>query len=158
VPYTAYETPFGQGWIQFADGIPVRTGLPAALPPDEAFDANPPPGIAALREGLERYFSGKGPLPSEGDMIERAATTELTGRIYRRVAAIRPGQTMTYAAIAAAVGAPGAARAVGAAMARNKFAPMIPCHRVVGSDGSLRGYAGGIEMKRALLNMEAGRG
>jgi O-6-methylguanine DNA methyltransferase len=63
---------------------------------------------------------------------------------------------MTYAAVAAAVGRPGAARAVGAAMAANRFAPMIPCHRVVGSDGSLRGYAGGVEMKRYLITLEAG--
>ena len=62
---------------------------------------------------------------------------------------------MTYADVAALVGRPRAARAVGAAMAKNRFAPMIPCHRVIGTDGSLRGYAGGIEMKRRLLDMEA---
>jgi len=62
---------------------------------------------------------------------------------------------MTYAAVASQVGHPGAARAIGAAMAKNRFAPMIPCHRVVGTDGSLRGYAGGLAMKRHLLEVEA---
>jgi O-6-methylguanine DNA methyltransferase len=77
--------------------------------------------------------------------------------IYERVVAIPPGSTLTYAEVARECGAPGAARAVGAAMAENPVAPLIPCHRVVGSDGSLRGYAGGIEMKRRLLDMEASR-
>jgi len=75
--------------------------------------------------------------------------------VYRAVTAIPPGNTMTYADVASQVGHPGAARAIGAAMAKNRFAPMIPCHRVVGTDGSLRGYAGGIAMKRHLLEVEA---
>jgi len=73
------------------------------------------------------------------------------------VASIPRGATMTYATVAAAVGRPGAARAVGAAMAANRFAPVIPCHRVVGSDGTLRGYAGGLEMKLRMLVMEGAR-
>ena len=64
---------------------------------------------------------------------------------------------MTYAEVAAEAGRPGAARAVGTAMAANRFAPVIPCHRVVGSDGSLRGYGGGLEMKRSLLAVERAR-
>jgi methylated-DNA-[protein]-cysteine S-methyltransferase len=84
-----------------------------------------------------------------------AARTELVGKIYEKVLSIPPGSTMTYTAVAAGVGHPGAARAVGAAMAANRFAPIIPCHRVVGSDGSLRGYAGGLDMKQALLALEA---
>jgi methylated-DNA-[protein]-cysteine S-methyltransferase len=58
--------------------------------------------------------------------------------------------------VAEAAGRPGAARVVGAAMAANPFAPVIPCHRVVGSDGTLRGYGGGLEMKQAMLDMERG--
>lgn len=134
----------------------MSLGLPASDPPGQAVDSQPPEAIAELTLALERYFAGRGPLPRADRLIPRAATTSLSERIYRKVATISAGDTMTYAEVAAAVGAPHAARAVGAAMARNRFAPVIPCHRVVGSDGSLRGYAGGIEMKRALLAMEAG--
>ena len=92
-------------------------------------------------------------------MRAAAASTDLQAAIYDVVSAIPAGETMTYRQVAEAVGRQGAARAVGAAMAANRFAPMIPCHRVVGSDGTLRGYAGGLEMKRALLEMErSGRG
>ncbi len=85
------------------------------------------------------------------------SATDFETTVYRIVAAIPAGATMTYAEVADQAGRPGAARAVGAAMAKNRFAPMIPCHRVVGSDGSLRGYAGGLDMKRQLLAMEATR-
>ena len=63
---------------------------------------------------------------------------------------------MTYGELAARLGMPGAARAVGAAVARNPISIVVPCHRVVGADGSLTGYAGGVERKRALLAMEGG--
>ncbi|HSW42874.1 MAG TPA: MGMT family protein, partial [Patescibacteria group bacterium] len=62
--------------------------------------------------------------------------------------------TVTYGELAARIGMPGAARAVGSAVARNPVSIVVPCHRVVGTDGSLTGYAGGVERKRALLAME----
>ncbi len=90
------------------------------------------------------------------DYVGRAARTPLDLAIYATVAAIPPGETVTYAEVARRVGHPGAARAVGAAMARNPFPSLIPCHRVVGIDGSLRGYAGGLALKRRLLELEEG--
>jgi methylated-DNA-[protein]-cysteine S-methyltransferase len=84
-----------------------------------------------------------------------AGRTPFERQILEVVCSIPAGSSMTYGAVAAAAGRPGAARAVGAALARNPFPPAIPCHRVVGADGGLRGYRGGIEMKRRLLQAEA---
>ena len=64
------------------------------------------------------------------------------------------GDTVCYADVAARAGRPGAARAAGAAVGRNPIAVIVPCHRVVGADGSLTGYAGGLPAKRALLRLE----
>ena len=68
--------------------------------------------------------------------------------------AIPHGQPRSYGALAAQVGAPGAARAVGAATGRNPISIVVPCHRLVGASGALTGYAGGVDRKRALLEHE----
>jgi methylated-DNA-[protein]-cysteine S-methyltransferase len=150
-----YSTSFGEGWLAFAgDGV-IELGLPGAESPYPLI-RKAPDQVAQLAAGLTGYWRG-GELPAVPDtLVQGAGRTPLTEAIYRRVASIPAGSTMTYAGVAAAVGRPRAARAVGAAMAANRFAPLIPCHRLVGSDGSLRGYAGGLEMKRYLIAMEAG--
>lgn len=151
-----YHTTWGEAWVAFHNDSIVELGLPGTAAPHLFGDASPAVGetIAAL----ERYWAG-GALPrAAADVLDAAAVTPLRGAIYREVANIAHGSTLTYTEIAARVGRRGAARAVGAAMAGNRFAPIIPCHRVVGSDGSLRGYAGGIEMKRYLLDMERAAG
>ena len=135
----------------------MRTVLPGGTPPRGPVDRDPPRAVERCARALADYFDGRGTLPDAGPLPEQVAGTALRRMIYRKVAAIPPGSTLTYAEVARECGAPGAARAVGAAMAENPVAPLIPCHRVVGSDGSLRGYAGGIEMKRKLLAMEASR-
>ena len=71
---------------------------------------------------------------------------------------IPAGETRTYAWLAAKVGRPRAARAVGRVMATNPLPIVVPCHRVVGSDGALHGYGGGLEVKAALLRLEGARG
>ena len=68
---------------------------------------------------------------------------------------IRYGETVTYGEIARAIARPSAARAVGAAIGRNPLSVVVPCHRVVGADGTLTGYAGGLERKALLLGLEA---
>ncbi len=78
-------------------------------------------------------------------------------RAWAALRTIPPGSTVTYGALAARIGRPGAARAVGAAVARNPVAVVVPCHRVVGADGSLTGYAGGLAAKRLLLAIEGAR-
>lgn len=83
--------------------------------------------------------------------------TDFRRRVWAATRAIPRGQTRTYGELAREVGSPGAARAVGQAMARNPWPIVVPCHRVVGSDGRLTGFGGGLEMKRHLLELEGHR-
>lgn len=152
--WTAYPTPLGEGWIEWNGDAIVRLGLPGGRPPETA-SAPGPAWVRDLGRALTSYWIGEGPLPGLPDGVAGPETTRFREQVYALVGSIPAGRTMTYAEVAAAVGRPGAARAVGAAMADNRLAPVIPCHRVVGTDGSLRGYAGGVQMKRRLLEMEA---
>ncbi len=100
---------------------------------------------------LGRYFGGS--LLSFEVNIDPPGT-EFQRRVWTALREIPYGETRSYAEIAAAVGQPKAARAVGMANNRNPIALIIPCHRVVGADGSLTGYAAGLDVKQALLNLE----
>jgi methylated-DNA-[protein]-cysteine S-methyltransferase len=152
---TPYVTRFGVGWIRHRGTEVVELRLPAPAQ-GPTWSASSPSDIVSLAHLLSDYFAGRGPLPPAGDLVARAGTTPFLVSIYEVVAGIPSGATMTYRMVAEATGRLGAARVVGAAMATNPFAPVIPCHRVVGSDGTLRGYGGGLEMKQALLDMERG--
>jgi methylated-DNA-[protein]-cysteine S-methyltransferase len=77
-------------------------------------------------------------------------------RVWDALCEIPYGETTSYGAIARRIGAPDAARGVGVANARNPIAVIVPCHRVIGADGTLTGYGGGLERKRLLLDLEAG--
>jgi methylated-DNA-[protein]-cysteine S-methyltransferase len=112
---------------------------------------------AALREPAEQlqaYFAGELrafdlPLAPHGTPFQREVWSALREIPY--------GSTISYAELAAAVGRPDAARAVGAANGRNPIAVVIPCHRVIGASGALTGYGGGLGRKRLLLDLEAGQ-
>ncbi len=84
--------------------------------------------------------------------------TDFQRRVWAELIRIPYGETRTYGQIARAIGQPGSARAVGGANNKNPIPIVIPCHRVVGADGGLVGYAGGLDMKLALLDLEQGRG
>ena len=86
-----------------------------------------------------------------GSVSEAMSFVEKAWTVCSRVPA---GKVTTYGAIAKTLGVPGGARAVGMAMNRNPYAPQVPCHRVVASDGKLTGYAGGLDKKRAMLLAE----
>jgi len=86
--------------------------------------------------------------------IAAADLTDFERAVYRATLAIPKGETRTYAQIAAAIGRPRAVRAVGNALNRNPFAPDVPCHRVVRSDGSVGGFASGTAKKKRLLRGE----
>jgi methylated-DNA-[protein]-cysteine S-methyltransferase len=109
------------------------------------------PFIAQAFAELQRYWSGERRfevrLAPQGTPFQRA--------VWGALRDIPAGCTTTYAAVAASAGAPSAARAAGAAIGRNPLSIIVPCHRVLGGDGSLTGYAGGLDRKRALLDMEA---
>lgn len=111
-------------------------------------DAEP---FAQARRELAEYFSGRRrefevPLAPHGTMFQT--------RVWEALRRIPHGTTTTYGEVARQIGAPAAVRAVGAANGRNPLAIVVPCHRVVGSDGTLTGYAGGLERKQALLEIE----
>lgn len=149
----AYRSPLGRGWVVFRDDELVEIGLPNSRPPEYP-EAKPPSAIGRIVRSLEEYFAG-GEWSAAPELAEVAGTTPFLNAVYARVAAIPAGEVMTYGEVASAVGRPGAARAVGRAMATNPFPIVIPCHRVVASDGSLGGFAGGLEMKAQMLAMES---
>ena len=110
--------------------------------------------LEKLREELAGYFDGRGRSFS-GPLI--CPGTPFQQEVWDALQEIPFGETRTYAQLAARVGAPGAVRAVGHANGLNRIAIAVPCHRVVGSDGSLTGYGGGLHRKRLLLDLEQGR-
>ena len=105
------------------------------------------------REQLEQYFRGERrdfdlPLKLDGNSFQLA--------VWGALREIPYGETVSYGHVARTLGHPEAPRAVGAANGRNPVAIIVPCHRVIGADGSLTGYGGGLERKRFLLDLEAG--
>jgi len=103
---------------------------------------------------LDAYFAGRRqtfdvPLPPRGTAFRKL--------VWKALQAIPYGETATYGQIARAIGQPQASRAIGGANHHNPLAIIIPCHRVIGADGSMTGYGGGLARKRMLLDLEAGR-
>jgi AraC family transcriptional regulator of adaptative response/methylated-DNA-[protein]-cysteine methyltransferase len=111
--------------------------------------------IAGLVEGALKAVREPLAMP---DLPLDVAGTAFQQAVWQELRRIPPGETRSYAAIAAAVGKPGAVRATGSANGANPVAVLVPCHRVVRSDGSLGGYAYGLERKRRLLEAESGNG
>jgi methylated-DNA-[protein]-cysteine S-methyltransferase len=113
------------------------------------------PAEAADRFGrrVDAYFEGD-LAAFEGALLD-AGGTPFQRRVWDALLAIEPARTRSYAAVARAIGAPRAVRAVGAANGANPLAIVVPCHRVVASDGQLHGYAGGLQRKAWLLAHEA---
>ena len=115
------------------------------------------PVFKSARAWLARYFAGEKP---EADLPLRAAGTAFQRAVWDLLKEIPYGTTATYGELAkrlaARRGRPCSARAVGAAVGRNPISLIVPCHRVLGADGSLTGYAGGLARKRALLRLERG--
>ena len=101
---------------------------------------------------LAAYFEGRS---TSFDVPLDLLGTPFQVGVWRELLAIAPGCTCSYGDIARRLGRPSAGRAVGAAVGRNPLSVIVPCHRVVGSDGGLTGYAGGLERKTALLHLEA---
>ena len=110
------------------------------------------PAVRAAQAQLEQYFAGERtrfdlPLAVVGTPFQRA--------VWQAIGTVPYGATIAYRELAARAGRPGSIRAAGAATGRNRWTIVVPCHRIVGSNGSLTGYAGGLERKRALLALEA---
>jgi methylated-DNA-[protein]-cysteine S-methyltransferase len=114
-------------------------------------DPGTEPFAAAVRQ-LAAYFAGQ---LTEFDLPLAPAGTEFQRRVWAALQTIPYGQTWSYGQLADKLGNASASRAVGLANGRNPIALVIPCHRVIGSDGSLTGYGGGLDRKRFLLDLEA---
>jgi methylated-DNA-[protein]-cysteine S-methyltransferase len=110
------------------------------------------PAPDRLRRALDAYFAGA--LGALEDIECRTGGTAFQRAVWAALRKIRPGETLSYGALAAGLGAPSATRAVGAANGANPVSLVIPCHRVIGADGSLTGYGGGLDRKRWLLRHE----
>jgi methylated-DNA-[protein]-cysteine S-methyltransferase len=153
--YTVLESPVGK-LLASADAAGRVTGL--------HFDGHRTPtpdprwvrderALAPLRHQLEEYFAGE---RREFELELAPTGTPFQLSVWRALRAIPYGETTSYGEIAAAVGQPSAARAVGGANNRNPIAIIVPCHRVIGASGSLTGYGGGLPRKQQLLKLEAG--
>ena len=134
--------------------------LPGAGPADEGLETVASPGPDELLDEAARqlgeYFSGT---RQEFDLpldLREPETTEFERDTWSALATIPYGETISYATQAERIGRTGAFRAVGATNGRNPLPIVLPCHRVVGADGSLVGFGGGLPLKRALLDLESG--
>lgn len=158
----ALDTAVGPLCVAYAEGMIVRTGLHIALAQfardlTREFGARPvieaalPDRLCAVVDATLRGEKGSG----RPAAIDLARLPAFQRRVLAATARIPRGEVRTYGGIAAAIGAPGAARAVGTALARNPFPLLIPCHRVVRADGQIGEYSGGGSgIKRRLLAME----
>jgi methylated-DNA-[protein]-cysteine S-methyltransferase len=108
--------------------------------------------MGALVDELDRYFAGK--LTKFTVPLDPASGTPFQRQVWNGLTAIPYGETRSYSGVAQGVGHPGAARAVGSANRRNDIPILIPCHRVIKADGTLGGYASGLKIKKALLELE----
>jgi methylated-DNA-[protein]-cysteine S-methyltransferase len=147
------ETPIGALWL-----CGTRAGLTEVGFAEPVHGSGGSAGQAVCSEAagqLEAYFAGE---LECFDLPLAAAGTHFQQTVWAAVGAIPYGETATYAEIAAAIGRPSACRAVGAANGRNPLAIVVPCHRVLGAAGALTGYGGGLDRKRALLDLESSGG
>ena len=128
------------GWTDLQPGWAPSDGIGAA-----------PRVLEAARAQLEEYFTGA---RTAFDLPLRPDGSSFQQRVWSRLREIPFGETISYTELARRVGDPSAVRAVGGANARNPLPIVVPCHRVIGADGSLTGFGGGIERKRWLLAHE----
>lgn len=147
-----YEFALGEMLLAEDAGSLIRVdlpGTPEALP--ENCRREESPLLAAARDQLEEYFRGD---RREFSLPLAPVGTPFQLSCWGALIAIPYGETRSYGQIAMAVGRPAACRAVGGANHRNPIAIIIPCHRVIGADGSLTGYGGGLSVKARLLELE----
>lgn len=154
--YTHLPSPLGQLLAVRDDvgltGLYLPTGRRPVTPAaDWLADED---GFGDVRGQVDEYFAGR---RRSFDLPLHPAGSRFQQRVWAALTEIPYGETTTYGAIAAELGAPSASRAVGLANGQNPICIVVPCHRVIGANGSLTGYAGGLAAKRWLLEHEAAR-
>lgn len=154
VTHTTIDSPLGVLTVVVNRGSFVGLYFPHHwyMPARETLGARSDDGLEDVRRQLGEYFAGERrafdlPLAMDGDRVQR--------RVWDLVRQVPYGQTSTYGQLARALGDGTSAQAVGAAVGRNPLCILVPCHRIVGHNGRLTGYAGGLARKRSLLDMEA---
>ena len=160
IRFTSLETPVGSVFIGVTDaGVcdvslseaseqSYRTTLLRRAPEVRRDDV----GLVAVAHQVQAYFSGtltRFELP-----LDLRHVTPFTVRVLRETRKFQFGQLTSYGALAARIGSPGSSRAVGGALGRNPVPIIIPCHRVIGADGGIGGFTGGLRAKRVLLGLE----
>jgi len=136
--------------LDFADHEARMTRLLARHAPGSALVEGRAP--EAVRRAVEAWFGGD--LTSLDGLTVKTGGTAFQRTVWAALRAIPAGQTRSYGQLAAAIGSPTAVRAAGLANGQNPVAVIVPCHRVIGANGALTGYAGGLERKRWLLRHE----
>ena len=148
--YTQMTSPIGE-LLLIGDESALR-GLRMDARPRDSWHRSED-AFAEARRQLDQYFAGE---RSEFELALDMRGTAFQRSVWQALLTIPYGETRSYGEIARQIGRPDRARAVGAANGSNPAAIVVPCHRVIGSDGSLTGYGGGLERKRWLLDHEAG--
>ena len=148
--YTTIDSPIGEILLTAEGGALTRLYM-APFDVDPAWKRDPD-ALAEPARQLAEYFAGE---RTEFELELAPAGTAFQQRVWALLLAIPYGETTTYGALADELGNPRTVRAVGLANGRNPISIVVPCHRVIGADGSLVGYGGGLERKRALLAHEA---
>ena len=148
------ESPIGTLRLHATADALVGIYLPTQAPPAPAPERAGHAVLERASEQLARYFAGE---LQRFDLPLSPRGTAFQHEVWRVLRTIPFGETWSYAQLAAALGRPSASRAVGGANGRNPLAIVVPCHRVVGADGSLTGYAGGLPCKEWLLRHEGAR-
>ena len=147
--YATMESPVGSLRLVAEEmGLRMVWFLRGGAKEDEAF-------FIDVRRQLQEYFAGE---LREFDIPLLMEGTEFQKRVWKTLQTIPYGETISYGELAKKIGDSKAVRAVGAANGQNPIPIIVPCHRVIGSDGSLTGFGGGIENKRKLLELERGQG
>jgi methylated-DNA-[protein]-cysteine S-methyltransferase len=153
--YTTFESPLGEllalGAGDRLHGLYMQEGR-TAIAVQRGWEKAEEP-FADVRDQLADYWSGRG---TGFDLALEMTGSPFQRRVWRALQDIPYGETTSYGELARRIGVPSAARAVGLANGHNPICVIVPCHRVIGADGSLTGFGGGLERKRLLLELESG--
>lgn len=155
IEYRTIDSPIGPLTLAGQDNVltMLRMVDQTYEPSRTGWEPNPA-AFSAAAEQLAAYFAGE---LTEFDFAFELRGSDFQRRVWQALLTIPYGETRSYGKIAAQIGAPGSARAVGLANGHNPIAIVVPCHRVIGANGNLTGYGGGLDRKRTLLEMEKKR-
>lgn len=153
--YRTMDSPVGLLTLAGRDGrlMHLRMVDQTYEPSREGWE-NDDTAFADAVDQLSAYFAGE---RTDFDLELAMVGTQFQRRVWQALQTIPYGQTCSYGEIARQIGSPGASRAVGLANGHNPIGIIVPCHRVIGANGSLTGYGGGLDRKRALLELERSR-